>query len=150
MGLGWHQLHSFILQTNRPTLEATVKASRESGCRAEKDDNGDGGGGGGGGGGVAHRCGRQPTPHRSRFRRRCSTTICFFSSFILRHYMRARRAYSIWSTFHVRALKECCGACSFAYLPGVSSLMVPGAMWHPQILANQLTLSQPGGQIMPT
>ena len=37
MGLGWHQLHSFILQTNRPTLEATVKASREPGCRAEKD-----------------------------------------------------------------------------------------------------------------
>jgi hypothetical protein len=22
--------------------------------------------------------------------------------------------------------------------------------WHPQILADQLTLSQPGGQIMPT
>ena len=30
---------------------------------------------------------------------------------------------------------------------GLSSLGVP---WHPQILANQLTLSQPGGQIMLT
>jgi hypothetical protein len=30
---------------------------------------------------------------------------------------------------------------------GVSSLGVP---WHPQILADQLTLSQPGGLIMPT
>ena len=30
---------------------------------------------------------------------------------------------------------------------GVSSLGVP---WHPQILADQLTLSQPEGQIMPT
>ena len=30
---------------------------------------------------------------------------------------------------------------------GVSSLGVP---WHPQILADQLTLSQPGGKIMPT
>ena len=33
---------------------------------------------------------------------------------------------------------------------GVSSLGVPGVPWHTQILANQLTLSQPGGQIMPT
>ena len=30
-------------------------------------------------------------------------------------------------------------------LPGVSALGVPGVPWHPQILANQLTLSQPGG-----
>ena len=29
--------------------------------------------------------------------------------------------------------------------PGVSSLGVPGLPWHPQILADQLTLSQPGG-----
>ena len=28
---------------------------------------------------------------------------------------------------------------------GVSSLGVPGVPWHPQILADQLTLSQPGG-----
>ena len=35
--------------------------------------------------------------------------------------------------------------------PGVSSMGVPGVPWHPQILADQLTLSQPGeGQIMPT
>ena len=27
---------------------------------------------------------------------------------------------------------------------GVSSLGVPGMPWHPQILADQLTLSQPG------
>ena len=32
-------------------------------------------------------------------------------------------------------------------IAGVSSLGVP---WHPQILADQLTLSQRGGQIMPT
>ena len=31
------------------------------------------------------------------------------------------------------------------YFPGLSSLGVPGVPWHPQILANQLTLSQPGG-----
>ena len=30
-------------------------------------------------------------------------------------------------------------------IPGVSSLGVPGVPWHPQILADQLTLSQPGG-----
>ena len=36
--------------------------------------------------------------------------------------------------------------------PGVSSLGVPVVPWHPQILADQLTLSQPGGggQIMLT
>ena len=28
---------------------------------------------------------------------------------------------------------------------GVSSLGLPGVPWHPQILADQLTLSQPGG-----
>ena len=34
---------------------------------------------------------------------------------------------------------------------GVSSLGVPGVPWHPQILADQLPLSQPaGGQIIPT
>ena len=33
---------------------------------------------------------------------------------------------------------------------GVSSLGVPGVPCHPQILSDQLTLSQPGGQIMPT
>ena len=33
---------------------------------------------------------------------------------------------------------------------GLSSLGVPGVPWHTQILANQLTLFQPGGQIMPT
>ena len=33
---------------------------------------------------------------------------------------------------------------------GVSSLGVPGVPWHPQILTDQLTLSQPGGQIIPT
>ena len=33
---------------------------------------------------------------------------------------------------------------------GVSSLGVLGVPWHPQILSDQLTLSQPGGQIMPT
>ena len=32
---------------------------------------------------------------------------------------------------------------------GLSSLGVPGVPWNPQILAYQLTLSQPGGQIMP-
>ena len=30
-------------------------------------------------------------------------------------------------------------------ISGVSSLGVPGVPWHPQILADQLTLSQPGG-----
>ena len=30
------------------------------------------------------------------------------------------------------------------YLSGLSSLGVPGVPWHPQILANKLTLSQPG------
>ena len=33
---------------------------------------------------------------------------------------------------------------------GLSSLGVPGVPWHTQILADQLTLFQPGGQIMPT
>ena len=35
-------------------------------------------------------------------------------------------------------------------LSGVSSLGVPAVPWHPQILAEQLNLSQPGGKIMPT
>ena len=34
---------------------------------------------------------------------------------------------------------------SLKYLAGVSSLGVPGVPWHTQILADQLTLSQPGG-----
>ena len=34
--------------------------------------------------------------------------------------------------------------CSF-FAGGLSSLGVPGLPWHPQILADQLTLSQPGG-----
>jgi hypothetical protein len=29
---------------------------------------------------------------------------------------------------------------------GLSSLGVPGVPWHPQILGDQLTLSQPGGE----
>ena len=33
---------------------------------------------------------------------------------------------------------------------GLSSLGVPGVPWHTQFLADQLTLSQPGGQIMPS
>ena len=33
---------------------------------------------------------------------------------------------------------------------GLLSPGVAGGPWHPQILADQLTLSQPGGQIMPT
>ena len=33
----------------------------------------------------------------------------------------------------------------FFYSARVSSLVVPGVPWHPQILADQLTLSQPGG-----
>ena len=33
---------------------------------------------------------------------------------------------------------------------GLSSLGVPGVPWHTQILADQLTLFQPGEQIMPT
>ena len=35
-------------------------------------------------------------------------------------------------------------------LSGLSSLGVQGVPWHTQILADQLTLFQPGGQIMPT
>ena len=35
------------------------------------------------------------------------------------------------------------------HITGVSSLEVPGVPWHTQILADQLTLFQPGGQIMP-
>ena len=31
------------------------------------------------------------------------------------------------------------------YVPGVSSLGVPGVPWHTQILADQLILFQPGG-----
>ena len=31
------------------------------------------------------------------------------------------------------------------YIPGLSSLGVPGVPWHTQILADQLTLFQPGG-----
>ena len=31
------------------------------------------------------------------------------------------------------------------YIPGLSSLGVPGVPWHPQFLADQLTLSQPWG-----
>ena len=31
------------------------------------------------------------------------------------------------------------------YSPGLSSLGVPGVPWHTQILADQLTLFQPGG-----
>ena len=29
--------------------------------------------------------------------------------------------------------------------PGLSTMGVPGGPWHPQILADQLTLSQPDG-----
>ena len=36
------------------------------------------------------------------------------------------------------------------YIPGPSSLGVPGVPWHTQYSADQLTLFQPGGQIMPT
>ena len=32
------------------------------------------------------------------------------------------------------------------YITGLSSLGVLGVPWHPQILADQLTLSQPGGE----
>ena len=39
---------------------------------------------------------------------------------------------------------------SLPYFSGPSSLGVPGVPWHTQILADQLTLFQPGGQIMPT
>ena len=35
-------------------------------------------------------------------------------------------------------------------IAGVSSLGMPGVPWHTQILADQLTPFQPGGQIMPT
>ena len=44
----------------------------------------------------------------------------------------------------------------FTYLKYISGVLspgvpgVPGVPWHPQILADQLTLSQPGGKIMPT
>ena len=34
-------------------------------------------------------------------------------------------------------------------VPGLSSLGVPGLPLHPQILADQLTLSQPGGTLCP-
>ena len=37
----------------------------------------------------------------------------------------------------------CC--CSALEDPGLSSLGVPGVPWHPQILADELTLSQPEG-----
>ena len=46
-----------------------------------------------------------------------------------------------------------CVICTQLFLstrPGLSSLGVPGVPWHPQIVADQLTLSQPRGQIMPT
>jgi hypothetical protein len=33
----------------------------------------------------------------------------------------------------------------YLFLPGLSSLGVPGVPWHPQILVDQLTLSQPRG-----
>ena len=36
------------------------------------------------------------------------------------------------------------------YISGLSSLGVSGVPGHTRILANQLTLSQPGGRIMPT
>ena len=41
--------------------------------------------------------------------------------------------------------------CLLKYYRGVVPGGAGGAMvrWHPQILADQLTLSQPGGQIMP-
>ena len=39
---------------------------------------------------------------------------------------------------------------AFKFTVGLSSLGVPGVPWHTQILADQLTLFQPGGQIMPT
>ena len=41
-------------------------------------------------------------------------------------------------------------ACQPACLSGLSEPGVLGVACHPQILANQLTLSQPGEQIMPT
>ena len=40
---------------------------------------------------------------------------------------------------------EILGGRNLAPTPGVSSLGVPGVPWHPQILADQLTLSQPRG-----
>ena len=104
MGLGWHQLHSFILQTNRPTLEATVKASRArlprrtttaaASSHIGADDHG-----------------RHIVVDSVVVARRQSVFFFFHPS-----PLHACRAYSIWPTFHVRALKECCGACSFAYL----------------------------------
>ena len=45
------------------------------------------------------------------------------------------------TTMHDKA-----GRTHTAHHPGVSSLGVSGVSWHPQILADQLTLSQPGGQ----
>ena len=35
--------------------------------------------------------------------------------------------------------------CEGKYIPGLSSLGVPGVPWHTQILTDQLTLFQPGG-----
>ena len=43
-----------------------------------------------------------------------------------------------------------CVICTQLFLstrPGLSSLGVPGVPWHPQILADQLTLSQPEGAV---
>ena len=39
---------------------------------------------------------------------------------------------------------------SIFVIQGLLSLGVPGVPWHSQILADQLTLSEPGGHIIPT
>ena len=49
------------------------------------------------------------------------------------------------SSIHLTRLEIFCVASYKPVVPGGA-----GVPWHPQILADQLTLSQPRGQIMPT
>jgi hypothetical protein len=53
---------------------------------------------------------------------------------------------SYWQYTQIQFFYEQYNKC----IAGVSSLGVLEVPWHPQILAYQLTLSHPGGQIMPT
>ena len=48
-------------------------------------------------------------------------------------------------TVHYQVISKIGSGLDHYYIPGLSSLGVPGVPWHTQNLADQLTLFQPGG-----
>jgi len=59
----------------------------------------------------------------------------YFKIYFLRRYDKKKR-----SNIDIKQIKT-----RNLHRPGLSSLGVPGVPWHTQILADQLTLFQPGG-----